>query len=198
VRRLDAAFLYLSEIIMTDWPHAPPHRLHESGTYMVTCGTYLKKHWLNNHERLDLLLQLLLNTTHELGWKLHAWSVLSNHYHIIASTEDNPASLRTLISKCHTLSAKRLNQEDKMPGRKVWHQYYESRITFQTSYMARLNYVHFNPARHGVIANATDYPWCSAAWFEKRVRPSFYRTVKKMKTDLLTVYDAYDPISPAK
>ena len=36
---------------MTDWPHAPVHRLDQAGTYMVTAGTYLKKHHLRNAER---------------------------------------------------------------------------------------------------------------------------------------------------
>lgn len=28
---------------MSDWPHAPVHKLKEKGTYMVTAGTYKKQ-----------------------------------------------------------------------------------------------------------------------------------------------------------
>src|SRR3974377_1371019 len=33
------------------WPHAPVHRLDGLGAYMVTAGTYQKKHHLNASER---------------------------------------------------------------------------------------------------------------------------------------------------
>ncbi len=38
-----------------DWPHAPPHRLSENGTYMVTSGTLHKEHYFRDRARLDLL-----------------------------------------------------------------------------------------------------------------------------------------------
>ncbi len=75
--------------------------------------------------------------------------------------------------------------------RKVWFQYWDSRITFERSYLARLNYVHYNPVKHGVTANATNYPWCSAAWFDQNAPTSFVKTVKSFKTDKLKVPDDF-------
>ena len=34
------------------------------------------------------------------------------------------------------------------------------------SYLARLNYVHQNPVKHGLVRVANQYRWCSAAWLE--------------------------------
>ena len=63
---------------MPDWPHAPVHRLSETGAYMVTAGTYRKAHHLWDAQRLDLVLNALLAGADEFNWRLQAWAVMSN------------------------------------------------------------------------------------------------------------------------
>ena len=180
---------------MTDWPHAPSHRVLERGTYMVTCGTYLKQHHLDSAQKLTFFRDLLFDSCREFGWDLQAWAILSNHYHWIGASPEHPETLRRLVSKLHTLSAKQLNEWDGKPGRKVWFQHYDSRITFETSYYARLKYVHHNAAHHGVVHSAANYPWCSAAWFERNSRPAFRRMVEQFKTDRVAVVDDFAPLA---
>ena len=178
---------------MPDWPHSPPHRLTEQGAYMITCGTYQKAHFLNTSEKLDLFCRLFFAGMAESGWELHAWAVLSNHYHFIASSPADPGTLRRMLSKLHTLSARDLNALDGQPGRKVWFQYFDTHITFMNSYLPRLKYVHHNPVHHDVVAYAENYPWCSAAWFARTARPGFLKTVEGFKTDALSVVDDFAP-----
>jgi putative transposase len=178
---------------MHSWPHAPPHCLTEAGAYMVTAGTHQKAHWLSTPARLDFFMDLLFACAAESDWSLHAWAVLSNHYHFVASSPQNPASLKTMISKLHTLSARAFNLQDRTPGRKVWFQYFDSHITFPESYYARLKYVHGNPAHHAVVSRAENYPWCSAHWFERTATASFRKTVESFKTDRIGVPDSFDP-----
>jgi putative transposase len=174
-----------------DWPHAPRHWLFEAGIYMVTAGTYQKKPYLNTPERRDYFLETLFARAAEFGWLLQAWAVLSNHYHFIAESLADPASLRRLLAKLHMTTSKRLNELDGQAGRKVWFQYWDSQITFERSYLARLNYVHHNPVHHGVAENAESYAWCSAAWFAHHAPASFVATVKGFKTDKLNVPDDF-------
>ena len=196
VRRLDAAFSFCYCIGMIHWPHAPPHRLTEQGAYMITCGTYQKSHFLTTSGRLDMFLDLLLTSVAEAGWELHAWAILSNHYHFIASSPSDPKSLRQVISKIHTLSARDINAQGSQPGRRVWFQYFDSHITFTDSYLPRLKYVHNNPAHHGVVSNAENYAWCSASWFAGTAKPAFKAVVQSFKTDRINVVDEFDPRPP--
>jgi putative transposase len=41
------------------------------------------------------------------------------------------------------------------------------------------------------VLRAVDYPWCSAAWFEKNSTPAFRKTIESFKTDDLNVFDDY-------
>ena len=158
---------------------------------MITAGTYEKVHHLHTPERRDLMQTALFGVAAEFGWELQAWAILSNHYHIVARSPDDPATLRRLIGKLHMTTAKALNRLDEAPGRKVWFQYWESHLTFERSWLARLNYVHYNPARHGVAPNAHNWRWCSAAWFAENATPAFRATVEAFKVDRLTVPDDY-------
>jgi len=176
---------------MTDWPHAPVHRLDHSGAYMVTSGTYQKEHFFREPSRLTSLHDLLLETSTKFNWKLQAWAVFSNHYHFVASTTGDAQSLGPLTQQLHYESACFVNDLDACPGRKVWFQYWDSHLTFQRSYLARLNYVHQNPVRHGLAPVATGYYWCSAAWFQRTASPAFFRSVSSFKTDKLQIPDDF-------
>jgi putative transposase len=162
------------------WPHGPVHWLFEPGLYIVTAGTYQKVGHLNSAQRLDLFLESLFEYASEFGWSLRAWAVLSNHYHFVGAVSD-PCTLPKFLGKLHMQTAKNLNRLDSAPGRKVWFQFWESRITFQRSYLARLNYVHSNPVRHGIVPVAENYRWCSASWFAQNAPPAFVKTVKKFQ-----------------
>lgn len=85
-----------------------------------------------------------------------------------------------------------MNRLDTTPARRVWYQFRETRLTHQTSYLARLRYTHENPVHHRLVAVARDYRWCSAAWFETNAPASFVASVARFKTDKLNVPDDFD------
>jgi putative transposase len=176
---------------MPHWPHAPVHYLKENGTYMVTAGTYNKEHFFKSPDRLDLLQENLLAIASEFKWKLQAWSIFSNHYHFIAICENDPMTLKPMLTKLHANTSRKINELDNLSGRKVWYQYWDSFITYQKSYLARLNYVHRNPVKHGLVALAEHYPWCSASWFEMNASLAFQKVVASFKIDKLQIVDDF-------
>ena len=176
---------------VTYWPHAPMHSLSEQGTYMVTAGIYQKQHLLNSPAKLTLVRDMLFKYAAQFEWKLQAWAIMSNHYHFVAISPKNAESLRTFIARFHEYSAKKLNQSDATSRRKVWHNYWDSHITHQTSYFARLRYVHQTPVHHSVVDNASNYRWCSQAWLEQNAERSFVKTLARFKTDRINVSDEF-------
>ena len=116
--------------------------------------------------------------------------MLSNHYHLVAQTGE-AQGLRRMASRVHTLSARELNRADGTPGRKVWHNYWDTHLTIETSYLARLKYVQENPVHHGLCPVADQYQWCSARWFQAQAGTAFLKTVMSFKTDKLKVADEY-------
>jgi putative transposase len=178
------------------WPHAPVHRLSENGTYLVTVGTYLKQHHFRGAKRLGVLCRGLLKVTSDFGWHLEAWAVFSNHYHFVAHSpvrEESAESLSRMLGTLHEKTAKWIDRIDGTPGRQVWHNFRETRLTYEKSYFARLNYTHQNAVKHGLVRAANLYPWCSAGWFERTATGPQIQTLYRFKTDTLNVYDEYKP-----
>ncbi len=174
-----------------DWPHAPKHWLFQPGIYIVTAATYHKHPHLRSPERKDFFLERLFAIAKEFGWALQAWAILNNHYHFVAASPEDPATLRRFIAKLHMTTAKAFNQLDDTPGRKVWYQYWDTLLTYQRSYLARLNYVNQNPVKHGLAKNAEAYRWCSARWFAQNAPPAFVTSVQRFKIDRVNVYDDF-------
>jgi putative transposase len=157
----------------------------------VTASTYRKTPHSISDQRRDFLLGQLFDGAEEFNWALQAWAIMPNHYHFIALSLGDSSNVGRMISKLHMLTAKHINSLDHKPGRRVWFQYWDTRLTYERSYLARLRYVNNNPVHHGLIDNALLYPWCSAAWFERNAAPAFRRTVNSFKIDRLSVPDDY-------
>jgi putative transposase len=176
---------------MQHWPHAPAHRVLEKGTYIVTAATYNKVLHFNTPERLSFLQDALMQLAKEYHWQLQAWAILGNHYHFVAQSPDQPQNLPAFLSNLHVMAAKYINAQDNMPNRQVWWQYWDTHITYQYSYLSRLNYVNQNAVKHGLVNVATQYDWCSASWFERTLPAPFLKTVSSFKIDKVNVPDNF-------
>ena len=96
-----------------------------------------------------------------------------------------------MLSELHSKTARWVNRLDSHPERKVWHNFWETQLTYEKSYFARLNYVHQNPVKHGLVPVANVYKWCSAAWFEQNASPAQVKTIYSFKTEEIKIYDDY-------
>jgi putative transposase len=201
---------------MSDWPHSPVHRVHEVGTYMVTAGTYLKRPLFRGPERLRYLCGMLLELAEKYKWQLQAWAVFPNHYHFVGLSPEpisgkrqqaggeqkgqraaalqnalQSPSLAEFTKHLHSVTAIQVNRWDQTTGRQAWFQYWDTQLTFQKAYLARLSYVHKNAVHHGLAREPSLYPWCSAGWFQRRATPAFCKTVMGMKVDRVQVADDF-------
>jgi putative transposase len=138
----------------------------------------------------------LLTVTGQFGWQLEAWAVFSNHFHFVAHSPSGVAdalNLSAMLRMLHVKTAGWVNKHDNMPGRQVWFNFWDTRLTHQRSYLARLNYVHQNAVKHGLVPVACQYPWCSASWFERAASSARVNSIYRFKTDRVSVSDEFEP-----
>jgi len=107
------------QISLSDWPHAPLHRVNEAGTYMVTCGTLHKEHVFAGPDRLELLQAALLRSAKAFGWHIEAWAIFSNHYHFVGHASEQSRPLRAFIKSLHAQTSQDINLLDAIVGRQV-------------------------------------------------------------------------------
>ena len=174
-----------------NFPHRPGHLDAKNTTYIITAITYTEAHYFNNYDKLKLLHDVIIKVTQENNWKLQAWSVLPNHYHIIVTSPATEVSVGNLIKEIHSKSAIGINKIDNEKGRKVWFQYWDTCLTYPKSYYARLNYVNNNPVKHGVVKNAKNYPFCSMNWMLSNADKEFLKILAGIKYDKVSIPDNF-------
>jgi len=173
------------------WPHAPPHYFTPHGTYIITAATLHRKRLFDSGAKLDLLRDTTFELVKNYALILQAWAFFWNHYHLVISFENTTTTQHDFIRHLHRELATRLNRIDDTPGRRVMYEFWDSRLTFEKSWLARLNYVHQNAVKHGLVPVANQYSWCSASWFETNSRSGFVKSVYSFKTDRVNVPDDF-------
>ena len=143
--------------------HSPPHPVRKQRFYLLTASCYKHNAYLQSDSRqkqvLDLLFQMFNNET-----ELRAWIILPNHYHILVNTKDFKL-LGCLFRKVHGATAHQWNSEDNAVGRKVWYRYSDRAIRSERHYYTTLNYIHYNPVKHGWIKSPYEWEYSSVHWY---------------------------------
>ncbi|MBS1714051.1 MAG: transposase [Armatimonadetes bacterium] len=172
--------------------HEPVKRLPQEGACLVTVAVRDKQPLFQGPERLAILQDSLAAASDETGWNLQAWALFANHVHFIVTAREHVGREPDDVeSAFQATSTEVLNRHDGARGRSVWFRCWRTRLTFESSYLARVSYVHNNPVRHGLVERARDYPWCSAAWFEDNAPALFVRKVMNLRTDRVHVVDDF-------
>jgi putative transposase len=141
--------------------HNPPHLFLPDAIYMVTAATYEKKRLFGTPELLCLLRDAILKDFVRRGWQMRAYVVLPNHYHLLAVAPDEDAALPEVVRSIHSYAAHRVARAGQTLGSRVWWNYWDSCITHERSYFARINYIHFNPVKHGYVDDPAKWEYSS-------------------------------------
>lgn len=143
--------------------HNPPHYFKSGEKYFLTGATYLKRKCLNTDEIKKYLLGSIKKGCDNNGWILQDWVILDNHYHLMLDAPENANTLSKMMNEIHKYTAKwySMNIKKINSNEKLFHNYWDSCITYENSYYARLNYIYYNPIKHGYTNNIANYIWCS-------------------------------------
>lgn len=149
--------------------HCPAHLFRAGATYFLTGKTLGGVAYLRDPARRAQLIGSLRFGAETRGWQLLAWVALPNHYHCLMQAPDlGAASLSALLKAVHRFTSSEWNREDRAVGRRVWYQYWDTCIDHPSSFLARLNYIHYNPVKHGLVVRPEDYPFSSYAEWSAR------------------------------
>lgn len=163
--------------------HAPPHFQQREGIYFIFAACFEHRHVVASPERRDELQGLLLTIlSPDDGLHLLGWVILPNHYHLLLEC-DLPL-LAQMLGRLHNRTSTRWNREDETLGRKVWHRFADRAIRSERHQHAALNYLHFNPVKHGHVADASEWRWSSlSAYLEQIGRETLVRWWKDYPID---------------
>ena len=155
--------------VFYNYEHAPTHIFVPGVNYMLTAGTYERKRFFNSESKKNAIIKCLHKLSQKMEWKVIAWVILDNHYHTLLTAPDNEEmSIAVFVKELHRQISLNVNGIDKIKGRRVMENYWDKCITFEKSFWARLNYINNNPVKHGYVELASEYPFGSYFYSQKR------------------------------
>ena len=145
-------------------PHSPPHFTDQPGHYLLTAACYEHRSHMQAAKRRKQLLDSLFEAFTHQGLEIRAWVILPNHYHLLLFTPE-PAHFGRILRKVHGRTAYQWNGEDDSRGRKVWYRYADRVMRSERHAYTTLNYIHYNPVKHGHASSAYDWRESSVHWY---------------------------------
>jgi putative transposase len=117
----------------------------------------------------NLCLQSLEEMRHKHNFSLHAYVVMPDHVHFLAGFFS--AELPDFMHDWKIRSAHEIARHRKSCGR-IWQARYFDFIPRRVSdFWQKLDYIHRNPAEAGLVRDATEWGWSSAAFYSEKREP---------------------------
>ena len=139
---------------------ARPLRIAYPGAYYhVTSRGNEQKDVFKSRRDREKFLEYLASATERYGAAIHAYCLMSNHYHLLLETpEGNLSQIMRHINGAYTIyfNVKRKRAGHLFQGR------FKAILVEADEYALELSrYIHLNPVRVGMAKNPGDYPWSS-------------------------------------
>ena len=153
------------------------------GSYFFTVVTYRRQKFLCDDPVRDALRQAIQETRTTSPFVIDGWVLLPDHLHCIWTLPECDvefgkrwAMIKRFVSKrCGSIlfhdewrnDSKRRRNESTVWQRRFW----EHMIRDEKDFSQHMDYLHYNPVRHGLVASVKDWPFST---FHRLVEAGIY------------------------
>jgi|GEM_PF-62435 len=135
--------------------------------HVMAWGNRRSAIFLDEQDR-RFFLQCVADACGKTGWKVHAWVLMDNHYHLFIQTPE--ANLVEGMKWLQNTVTRRFNVRHRQWGRLFGDRYKAVVVDGESAYYYETlwDYIHLNPCRAGLVdvkqgQSVLDYPWSSLA-----------------------------------
>jgi putative transposase len=155
----------------------------KGGTYFFTVVTFDRKPILTHDHVRAALREGIQEVRHSLPFTFEAWVLLPDHLHTtwtLPEDDDNYGSrwavIKRIVSKrCSSLeeiSGSISNSRSKRGEGQIWQRrFWEHYIRDESDFERCVDYIHWNPMKHGYVQRIIDWPYST---FHRFVKEGIY------------------------
>ena len=146
-------------------------RFHEDGyIYFITNVTYKRQPLLIAN--VDLLEDALTACKSRCGFDLIAWVMMPDHFHLIIDPGETHIS--SILQRIKMSFAAQYRRRHRMHSGRVWqNRFWDHIIRDQEDVNRHIDYIHFNPVKHGQVGKPLNWPYSS---FGEYVKQGLYQS----------------------
>ncbi len=136
-------------------------------TYFFTIVTERRRKIFTDDVNVDILRQAFRNTMKKRPFTIDAVVILPDHLHCIWTLPPNDSDFSTRWRLIKTWFTKHSNYKNQLPANEsrikkreqsIWqHRYWEHLLRNELDFEQHINYIHYNPVKHGYVTNPSDW-----------------------------------------
>lgn len=155
----------------------------EGGTLFFTVVTHRRRYLFDQPQAREILREVIQRVRQSHPFVIDGWVLLYEHMHCIwtlPAGDDDFSRRWSLIKSGFSKNAGALYRLSESPGDSrakrretdIWQRrFWEHRIRDDDDYRAHMDYLHFNPVKHGLVKRVRDWPFST---FHQKVRLGAY------------------------
>jgi len=161
----------------------------EGGTFFFTIVTYERRPILCLEKSRAIMRDVIRSVAKRHPFAVNAWVVLPDHMHCLWTLPGGDKNfsvrwaliereftrgLRTTLAEeaaSETEVAPNLSRERHREGTAWQRRFWEHQIRDEKDYAAHMDYIHFNPVKHGLVKSPKDWPYST---FHQHVASGVY------------------------
>ena len=131
------------------------------GTYHVYCRVARGEFVFDDPLEAEGFVSAVRKVRDLHGWRIFAWTIMGNHYHLVVKTDTIP--LWRSMLRLQSDVAREFNKRHRFLGR-LWQSRYRARLIDSQDYFRQaVSYVHLNPVEAKIVTDPADYEFCGHA-----------------------------------
>ncbi len=132
----------------------------EGDLHFVTFSCYQRLGYLKSPDSRDLFEDALARMSYCYQFEVKGYVVMPEHVHLLLSEPE-----KSLLSV--GVQALKISVSKQAMERPFWQpRYYDFNVFTQEKRLEKLNYMHRNPVKRGLVEKPEDWPWSSVHYYE--------------------------------
>lgn len=161
----------------------------EGGYYFFTVVTYRRKKLFTKESVRYLLRQAITKTQSRHPFEVIAICLLPDHLHCVWKLPEGDADFSTRWSSIKGNFSReylRTNLQKQVPLSRadkgevcIWQKrFWEHQIRDERDLQRHIDYIHYNPVKHGLTKSAEDWPWST---YHQFLKDGFYGKINNLE-----------------
>lgn len=126
--------------------------------YIMARGNY-RQNIFKDDEDFKVFLVLMQDAKTKYGFKLHAYCLMTNHYHLLLETEQT--EIWKIMKRINQIYAAYYNEKYRLTGHLFQGRYKSCLVENDSYFLQTSRYIHLNPVKAKMVPRAEAYPWSS-------------------------------------